>query len=91
MSVQRMSGPDPWVGCVVGCETGVAVVQTDRGEVRATYSGRMLGRIARDRDSAARAGDWVVLRCWPDDKVTIEDVPPRAVRCAEVIELHPPR
>lgn len=86
-----MSRPDPWVGCVVGCESGVAVVQTDRGEVRATYSGRMLGRIAGDRGCAAQAGDRVVLRRWPDNRVTIEDVSPHEARCAEVIELHQPR
>ena len=89
MSIERSTRLDPWTGCVVDCETGVAVVQTELGEVRATYSGRMLGRIARDRGCAARAGDWVVLRRWPDNKVTIEDVSPRVVHCADVIELHP--
>lgn len=91
MSVERTSRLAPWTGCVLGCEVGVARVQTDLGEVRATYSGRMLGRIARDRGSAARTGDLVVLRRWPDNRVTIEDVAPReepaAPHCAEVIVL----
>jgi hypothetical protein len=78
---------DPWVGCVVACETGIARVLTDRGEVRASYSGSMLGRIARDRQCLAQPGDWVVLRRWRDDRVTIEDVWEREPRCADVIEL----
>lgn len=71
------------------CEYGVAVVQTGEGEVRATYSGRMLAKIARNRGAAARPGDRVVLRRWPENKVTIEDVCPDEPRLAEVIELRP--
>jgi co-chaperonin GroES (HSP10) len=89
VSVERTTRLDPWTGCVVGCETGVAVVSTELGEVRATYSGRMLGKIARDRGCAVQTGDRVVLRRWPDNKVTIEDVAPRVEACADVIELHP--
>ncbi|MCW2786922.1 MAG: ribosome small subunit-dependent GTPase [Marmoricola sp.] len=88
MTDDRITRLDGWVGCVVACETGVARVLTDTGEVRASYSGRMLARIARDRECAAGAGDWVVLRRWSDDRVTIEDVWPRAPRMAQVISLH---
>lgn len=79
----------PWTGCVVACDCGVAVVETAVGQVRATYSGRMLSRIARDRGCAAQAGDQVVLRRWPDNKVTIEDVCVANRRDADVIELRP--
>ncbi len=88
MSVERVTRIDPWVGCVVGCETGVARVLTDRGEVRASYAGAMLARIARDRSALAGPGDWVVLRRWADDRVTIEDVWPRSPGLAQVIALH---
>lgn len=91
MSAEHVTRLEPWVGCVVGCETGVAVVATDLGEVRATYSGRMLGRIARDRGCAAQTGDWVVLRRWPDKRVTIEDVRSEQQVDAAVIDLHAPR
>ena len=84
----RQSRLAPWMGCVVACDNGVAVVETAAGEIRATYSGRMLGRLARDRGCAAQAGDWVVLRRWPDNKVTIEDVCGTG-QDAEIIELHP--
>ena len=88
MSAQRVARLDPWVGCVVACDTGIARVLTDRGEVRASYSGSMLCRIARDRGCAATPGDWVVLRRWPDGKITIEDVWVQSTHCADVIQLH---
>jgi ribosome biogenesis GTPase len=68
----RVTGRHP-VGCVVSIETGVAVVLTDRGETRASYSGRMLAAVARDRSQAPIAGDWVTLRTWPDGRVTLEE------------------
>lgn len=87
MSADRVRRIDPWVGCVVGCETGIARVLTDRGELRASYGGAMLARIARDRDCLAGPGDWVVLRRWADDRITIEDVWPRQRREATVLQL----
>lgn len=72
MSAERVSRLDPWVGCVIGGEPGVALVLTDIGEVRASYGGCMLGRIARDRGCVPGPGDWVVLRRWTDNRVTIE-------------------
>lgn len=81
--IQRRAAP--WVGCVVGIETGVAKVLTDRGEVRASYGGAMLGEIARDRSLLPRPGDWVVLRLWTDDRVTVEARFEQ--RLAEVIQL----
>lgn len=87
MSADPITRIDPWVGCVLGCETGIARVLTDRGEVRASYGGRMLGRIARDRSVVAEPGDWVVLRQWPDRRVTIEDVWTATSRLAPVIAL----
>ncbi|MFL6060856.1 MAG: hypothetical protein ACJ72E_06475 [Marmoricola sp.] len=85
--MSAVSRVDPWVGCVVGCETGIARVLTDRGEVRASYGSAMLGRIARDRQCLAEPGDWVVLRRWCDGRTTIEDVWQRERHCAEVIQL----
>ncbi|RNL64165.1 hypothetical protein EFK50_06425 [Nocardioides marmoriginsengisoli] len=72
---------------MLGCETGIARVLTDAGELRASYSGGMLGRIARDRQCAAEPGDWVVLRRWSDNRVTIEDVWQRDRPVAPVIAL----
>ncbi len=72
MTALRVTGRDP-VGCVVLVETGVAVVLTDGGLIRASYSGRMLADVARDRSHAPAAGDWVTLRTWPDGRVTLEE------------------
>ena len=60
------------VGCVVSCETGVVVVLTDDGPLRATYGAKLLGRIARDRSCMPGPGDWVALRRWSDGPLTVE-------------------
>jgi hypothetical protein len=49
----------------------------------------MLCRIAHDRGCAAAPGDWVVLRRWPDDRITIEDLWAPSTYMADVIRLHP--
>jgi ribosome biogenesis GTPase len=86
MTAQRASA-EPWVGCVVDTEPGVAVVLTDHGECRASYGGGMLALIARDRSLLPSAGDWVVLRRWPDGRVTVESPMRRRADCARVIPL----
>ena len=62
------------MGCVLAGETGVLVVLTDDGPVRASYGARMLCAIARDRSRSPEAGEWVTLRRWSDGPVTVEDV-----------------
>lgn len=76
---------DAWLGCVLSVETGLARVLTDAGEVRASFGGGLLCRIARDRSCLPGPGDWVVLRQWPDARVTLEGR--AATRLAEVIPL----
>ena len=73
MSAERVTRLDHWVGCVVGGEPGVARVLTDLGELRASYGGSFLARIARDPGCVPEAGHWVVLRRWTDHRITIED------------------
>lgn len=84
MTAMRVTGRQP-VGCVVSIETGVAVVLTDQGETRASYGGRMLATVARDRAQAPTAGDWVTLCTWPDGRVTLEEC--LTPRCATVLEF----
>lgn len=62
---------DAEVGRVVRVDRGLAEVLTERGLVRAGYSGELLGEVARDPVAAATTGDWVVVRAWPDDKHTL--------------------
>jgi hypothetical protein len=53
-------------------ETGVLVVLTDDGPVRASYGARMLRAIARDRSRLPAPGEWVSVRHWHDGPVTVE-------------------
>ena len=89
MSAERVSRLDPWVGCVVGGEPGVALVLTDAGEVRASYGGAMLARIASDRGCVPEPGHWVVLRRWTDNRITIEDawVSPATASVMAIVRL----
>ena len=84
MTAERVV-PAPWVGCVCGVETGVLRVLTDRGEVRASFDGRMLSAIARDRTCLPGPGDWVRLRRWQDGRVTVDG--PLVEPLADVVPL----
>ncbi len=74
---------DSRVGRVLRVERGIATLLTERGEARASYGGRMLGWIAEDSSATPCAGDWAVLRDWPDRRVTLERLVPRrtSLRC----------
>jgi hypothetical protein len=90
LTAEAVARHAPEVGCVLGHEVGVLRVLTDRGEVRATYSGRMLGALARDRSSEPQPGEWVALRRWPDGPVTVEGLvwrPPPPAPLAPVVPL----
>lgn len=60
----------------VDADGGCAVLAA-AGPVRATLGGRLLTRMAADREEAPCVGDWVVLRQWPDGPLTVEVVLPR--------------
>jgi len=68
---------DSRVGRVLRVERGIATLLTESGEVRASYGGRLLGWIAADSSATPCAGDWAVLRDWPDRRVTLERLVPR--------------
>jgi hypothetical protein len=74
LTAARASGARGEAACVLACEVGVVVVLTDRGPVRATYGGRLLCAVARDRTGAPEPGDWVELQRWRDGPVTVEAV-----------------
>ena len=82
------------VGCVLARETGVLVVLTDDGRVRATYGPGMLGAIAVDCSRVPEPGEWVSLRRWCDGPHTVEGPLTRSSRdrLAPVLHLpHPSR
>lgn len=68
---------DAEVGRVVCVHRGLAEVLTERGVLRAGCAGELLGEMARDPVAAPSAGDWVVVRDWPDHRHTVERVLPR--------------
>ncbi|GGF36512.1 hypothetical protein GCM10011519_07570 [Marmoricola endophyticus] len=75
-------------GCVLRLDTGVAEVLTAAGRRRASYSGRMLTRVARDPAAAPAPGDWVRLRSWPDGRTTIEEcLTPRRPEGADAVVI----
>ena len=79
---------DSRVGRVLRVERGIATLLTETGEVRASYGGRLLGWIAADSSATPCAGDWAVLRDWPDRRVTLERLVPRRTSLVGCIGGH---
>jgi ribosome biogenesis GTPase len=64
-------------GRVVRSDRGISTVLTANGPVRASLGGAVMSAAAADPVAFACTGDWVALRRWPDDRITIELVLPR--------------
>ncbi len=64
-------------GRVVRVDRGLATVLTAQGVCRAGLGGDLLDEVATDRTQAPVTGDWVLVRTWPDDRITVEAVLPR--------------
>jgi ribosome biogenesis GTPase len=71
------AAPDARLGRVVRVDRGLASVLTDDGPHRASIGGALLSRMAQDPVEGPCTGDWVVLRDWPDRRLTLERVVPR--------------
>jgi ribosome biogenesis GTPase len=72
-----MDRSDSTPGRVLRADRGVCTVLAAAGVSRATLAGSVLLSAAHDPARLPCAGDWVVLRRWPDRRVTIECVLPR--------------
>ena len=68
---------DSTAGRVLRADRGVCTVLGAGGVTRASLAGGVLLAAANDPARLPCAGDWVVLRHWPDRRVTIECVLPR--------------
>ncbi len=64
-------------GRVLRADRGVCTVLDATGVTRASLAGGVLLNAARDPALLPCAGDWVVLRRWPDRRTSIECVLPR--------------
>jgi ribosome biogenesis GTPase len=68
---------DSTPGRVLRADRGVCTVLDHTGVSRATLAGGILLSAAHDPARLPCAGDWVVLRRWPDRHTTVECVLPR--------------
>src|SRR5688500_18742927 len=64
-------------GRVVRVDRGVCTVLCASGTVRASLAGAILSAAGADPVNLPCAGDWVTVRTWPDDRITVESVLPR--------------
>lgn len=64
-------------GRVLRVDRGVCTVLTRSGAVRASLAGVALARAAADPSALPCVGDWLVVRSWPDRRLTAEAVLPR--------------
>lgn len=80
------AAPGTTPGRVSRVDKGLCTVLTEDGPVRASWSGSLLAQIAKDPQAVPCTGDWVAVRHWPDDPITVELVAPRrtAIVRAEV-------
>lgn len=69
---------DTTLGRVIRVDQGVVVVLSERGPLRCTYGGRLLGKVAANPLRAPCAGDWCVVQVWPDQRLTVAEVLPRS-------------
>jgi ribosome biogenesis GTPase len=76
-SYARLSRPDHRPARVTRVDRGVCTVLDPSGPQRASIGGGLLCLAVRDPVRLPCAGDWVVMRDWPDERTTIEAVLPR--------------
>ncbi|MEV8507815.1 ribosome small subunit-dependent GTPase A [Actinoplanes sp. NPDC051475] len=68
---------DALAGRVLRADRGICTVLAADGVHRASLAGGLLLGAAADPANLPCAGDWVVLRRWPDRRTTVEIVLPR--------------
>jgi len=73
----RFPGADFRPGRVSQVDRGVCTVLTAAGVVRASVAGALLVQGVTDPNGLPCAGDWLVVRSWPDGRTTAEAVLPR--------------
>jgi ribosome biogenesis GTPase len=73
----RLSQPDHEPGRVMRADRGISTVLVAGGDLRASLGGNLLAAAATDPVALPCAGDWVAIRHWPDQRVTVEAVLPR--------------
>jgi ribosome biogenesis GTPase / thiamine phosphate phosphatase len=72
-----LARPDQRPARVTRVDRGVCSLLATDGPARASLGGALLASAGRDPLALPCAGDWVVLRTWPDQRSTVEAVLPR--------------
>ncbi len=62
---------------VIRVDRGICTLYAADGTRRASIGGALLAAAAHDPTRFPCTGDWVVLRTWPDERLTLEAVLPR--------------
>jgi ribosome biogenesis GTPase / thiamine phosphate phosphatase len=73
----RYSSPGHRPARVTRVDRGIATVLSAAGSDRASLGGGHLIKASRDPLALPCAGDWCVVRTWPDRRVTLEALLPR--------------
>jgi ribosome biogenesis GTPase len=66
--------PDQQPARVTRVDRGICTALSASGSVRASLGGAVLQGAASDPGCLPCAGDWVAVRSWPDDRLTVEAV-----------------
>jgi hypothetical protein len=69
--------PDQEPARVSRVDRGICTLLAADGTRRASIGGALLAAAAHDPTRLPCAGDWTVVRTWPDERLTIEAVLPR--------------
>ena len=73
----RHDRPDHEPARVIRVDRGICTLLGADGTRRASIGGALLAAAAHDPTRLPCSGDWIVLRTWPDERLTIEAVLPR--------------
>jgi ribosome biogenesis GTPase len=76
-SARWVAAGDGSVGRVVGVDRGLVSLLTATGPQRASFGGGLLAATARDPLAGPCTGDWGLLRHWPGERNTLEQLLPR--------------
>jgi len=66
--------PDQRPARITRVDRGVCTALGASGSIRASLGGAVLHTAASDPRTLPCAGDWVAVRYWPDDRLTVEAV-----------------
>jgi ribosome biogenesis GTPase len=73
-SYEPHARPDQTPARVTRVDRGICTLITAGGTLRSSLGGALLASAAKDPTRLPCAGDWAVVRTWPDERTTVEAV-----------------